>query len=186
MRYNNLLEIMISNLAEIKLALVGEVVMSEELELMGNSLFDNQVPKIWADIGFLSLKPLSSWVQDLNERVIFLKKWIEGGTPAVFWISGFFFPQAFLTGTLQNYARKHMIAIDELSYEVKIYDDISSSDVKEKPEDGCYVYGQYLEGARWNYNTHLLDDSNPKQLFTELPMIWFLPKQNRVAPTTGI
>lgn len=150
--------------------------MSEELEKMSNSIYDNQVPKIWADVGFLSLKPLSSWIQDLNDRVIFLKEWVEGGTPSVFWISGFFFPQAFLTGTLQNYARKHVIAIDELSFEYKIYDDIQAKDVKEKPEDGCYIYGLYLEGARWNFNTHLLDESIPKQLYTELPMIWLLPK----------
>jgi len=74
--------------------------MSEDLESMSTSLFDNQVPGIWSDIGFLSLKPLSSWFEDLKERVKFLKDWISNGTPKVFWISGFFFPQAFLTGTL--------------------------------------------------------------------------------------
>ena len=185
-KYNRLLVVMKQSLKDIQRALVGEVVMSEELEKVGNSLFDNQVPEMWNDVGFLSLKPLSSWIQDLNDRIKFLTDWIEGGTPAVFWISGFFFPQAFLTGTLQNYARKHIIAIDELTFQFKIYDDISPQDVKEKPEDGCYVYGMYLEGARWNSNTHLLDSSRPKQLFTELPMIWFLPKQNRKVPDTGI
>jgi len=61
----------------------------------------------------------------LEDRVHFLSKWIEHGTPAVFWVSGFFFPQAFFTGTLQNYARKHIIAIDELDFEFKIYDEIT-------------------------------------------------------------
>ena len=186
LRYNKLLVIMTESLENFQKALVGEVVMSEDLEKLGNSLFDNLVPIMWEDVGFLSLKPLASWVQDLNDRIKFLTDWIEGGTPAVFWISGFFFPQAFLTGTLQNYARKHIIAINELSYQFKIYDDISPQDVKEKPEDGCYVYGMYLEGARWNPNTHLLDDSRPKQLYTELPMVWFLPKQNRKIPSTGV
>jgi dynein heavy chain len=59
------------------------------------------VPKLWAEKGFLSLKPLgmsffliikASWTQDLNERIGFLKDWIDNGTPKVFWISGFFFP----------------------------------------------------------------------------------------------
>jgi dynein heavy chain len=79
-------------LANIKKALVGDVVMSEELEAMGNSMYDNMVPGSWADVGFLSLKPLASWMSELLVRVDFMTKWINGGTPACYWISGFFFP----------------------------------------------------------------------------------------------
>lgn len=89
---------------------------------MCNSLFDQQVPKIWADVGFLSMKSLGSWTQDLIDRIKFLQGWIDGGTPNVFWISGFFFPQAFITGTLQNYARKYVIAVDRIDFEVKVLD----------------------------------------------------------------
>jgi dynein heavy chain, axonemal len=71
---------------------VGEVVMSEDLEKMGASLYDNQVPKDWAEKGFLSLKPLGSWMVDLLARIDFLQNWITNGSPAAFWISGFFFP----------------------------------------------------------------------------------------------
>lgn len=46
-RYNRLLVLMKDMLVNVQLALVGEVVMSEELEKMSNSLFDNQVPKAW-------------------------------------------------------------------------------------------------------------------------------------------
>lgn len=56
----------------------------------------------------------------------------------------------------------------------------------EKPEDGCYIWGMYLEGARWNSTTHMLDESKPKKLYTELPMAWFYPKRNRKTPETGI
>jgi dynein heavy chain len=86
-RYNRLLEIMWSSLINVKKALKGEVVMSDELELLSNSLFNNQVPKMWEARGFLSLKPLASWIQDLNERVDFMNQWINKGTPVVFWIS---------------------------------------------------------------------------------------------------
>jgi dynein heavy chain len=44
----------------------------------------------------------------------------------------------------------------------------------------------YLEGARFNTTTHMLDDSRPKQLYTELPMCWLLPKKNRKKPESGI
>lgn len=43
-----------------------------------------------------------------------------------------------------------MIAIDRLEFEYKILD-LEPSKVTQKPDDGCYVYGVYLEGARWDY-----------------------------------
>lgn len=46
-RYNRLLVDMKASLALVQKALKGEVVMSEELEKMSNSIFDNGVPKAW-------------------------------------------------------------------------------------------------------------------------------------------
>ncbi len=43
----------------------------------------------------------------------------------------------------------------------------------------------FLEGARWNYETHILDESKPKELYTDVPVIHFLPKVNRDLPTSG-
>jgi dynein heavy chain len=76
------------------------------------------------------MMPLASWINDCNERTDFLQGWYDNGTPSIFWISGFFFPQAFLTGTMQNYARRQIIAIDELSYKFEIRDDLVKEDVK--------------------------------------------------------
>ena len=55
-------------------------------------------------------------------------------------------------------------------------DDKKAKDIEEKPKDGCYVYGMLLEGARWNYEEHILVDSLPKELYTDMPLIWFVPK----------
>lgn len=68
-RYNRLLVMMGEMLKNIQKALVGEVVMSDDLEKMASSFFDNMVPEVWAEVGFLSLKPLASWIIDLNDRV---------------------------------------------------------------------------------------------------------------------
>jgi dynein heavy chain len=32
----------------------------------------------------------------------------------------------------------------------------------------------------------MIDESIPKQLFTELPLLWYVPKRNREIPPTGI
>lgn len=159
--------------------------MSEQLEAMSRSIYDNQVPKYWASIGFLSMKPLASWVEDMNDRISFLQNWYDKGTPQVFWISGFFFPQAFLTATLQNYARSRGIAIDKLSFEFIIKDDLKYTDVTAKPEDGVYCYGLFLEGCRWDYEKHMLNESEPKRLFVELPLLHLCPVVDRVKPVTG-
>jgi dynein heavy chain, axonemal len=34
--------------------------------------------------------------------------------------------------------------------------------VEKRPENGCYVYGMYLEGCKWNYDKMELDESDPK------------------------
>ena len=87
---------------------------------------------------------------------------------------------------LQNYARKHVIAIDRLGFEFKILDNTSYQSITQKPEDGCYIYGMFIEGARWGTENHALTDSKPKELYSDLPLIQLLPLADRVQPKTGI
>lgn len=160
--------------------------MSEDLDAMANAIFDNRVPPSWVSKGFLSMKPLSSWIEDCNRRCDFLKEWIEGGVPKVYWVSGFFFPQAFFTGILQNYARANTIAVDKLTYDFIFKDTLHAKDITEKPESGALCYGLYLEGCKWCYDKHMLADSDPKKLFVDLPMLHFKPEADRKPPTSGI
>uniref|UniRef100_A0A669QRL3 Dynein axonemal heavy chain 1 n=1 Tax=Phasianus colchicus TaxID=9054 RepID=A0A669QRL3_PHACC len=180
-RYNSLLEVIAQTLKDLLKALKGLVVMSSQLELMANSLYSNSVPTMWNTKAYPSLKPLASWVNDLVQRVEFLQKWISHGIPSVFWISGFFFPQAFLTGTLQNFARKSVISIDNISFSFKVRDELSRP-----PSEGCYIYGLFLEGARWDTSAFQLAESRPKELYSEMAVIWLLPVANRKPPAAGI
>jgi len=92
-KYNHLMRIMIIHLKNVQLALVGEVVMSAELDALATALFNNQVPFEWNEKnGFLTLKPLATWFNDLVGRVEFIDGWIKNGLPYVFWLNKFVFP----------------------------------------------------------------------------------------------
>jgi len=186
MRYNPLIRKINKSLPQLRKALKGLVVMTEELEEVSNALLVQTVPKSWAALAYPSLKPLDPWISELLQRIEFLQDWYDNGIPAVFWISGFYFPQAFFTGTLQNYARKMTVPIDTLSFDFVVHDDKSIDDFTERPEDGCRIHGLFLEGARWNSTTHMLDDSLPKQLYTKAPIMHLVPKRDRKPPQGGI
>jgi len=185
LRFNRLLETIHRSLRELLKALKGLVVMSAPLERMTASIYTNKVPDMWEAKAYPSLKPLASWVNDLVARINFLQTWITNGIPSVFWISGFFFPQAFLTGTLQNYARKHKCSIDTVSFGFDVRRE-TAVQLIQRPTDGCYIDGLFLEGCRWDEERHVLAESRPKELFVSMPVIWLKPVQNRVDPTEGV
>lgn len=54
-----------------------------------------------------SLKPLGSYMANLEARLEMMDNWIAHGPPAVFWISGFYFTHAFLTGMTANIPDAH-------------------------------------------------------------------------------
>lgn len=92
-----------------------------------------------------------------------MQKWIDEGAPPSFWISGFFFTQSFLTGTMQNFARKYKLPIDTLQYTFNVIPpSITEEKVKKAPEDGCYIYGLFFDGARWDADEENISEQLPK------------------------
>ncbi|XP_037871312.1 dynein axonemal heavy chain 1 isoform X2 [Bombyx mori] len=176
-RYNRLLKVIDDSLTEVCRALQGLAAMSRGAEEAADALARALVPPRWTRAAYPSLKPLGAWVRDLAQRVEFLRSWAELGIPTVFWISGLFFPQAFLTGALQNYARKHVVAIDTLSYG---FEPLAAAPPK-RPDDGCCIRGLFLEGARWNMGDMSLDESRPKELYTDMAPLYLRPEQHRRA-----
>lgn len=104
-RYNTLTDVIAGSLESIVAAIGGLVLMTAELEATGRAMVDGKVPGLWLAKSYPSLKPLGSYVKDLQGRLEFFQTWYEQGIPGLFWINKFYFTHGFLTGALQNYAR---------------------------------------------------------------------------------
>jgi len=184
LKFNRLVSLLIAQLPVFRKALKGLVAMTDDLEAVGKGLYMNVVPDGWASVSFLSMKPLTAWMNDLNARINFMQSWVDKDNPISFWISGLFFPQAFLTATLQNFARANHIAIDRLTFDFVVHDewDDDGRNLTEHPPAGSYCWGLFLEGCRWDRVTHCLAPSLPKQLFVQFPLVHFLPTPDRKVP----
>ncbi|KAF7668491.1 hypothetical protein LDENG_00010030 [Lucifuga dentata] len=172
-RFNRLTQVVRVSLVNMRKALKGQIVMSAELENVYNSMLVGKVPAMWAAKSYPSLKPMGSYVADLLARLQFLQEWIDCGPPPVFWLSGFYFTQSFLTGVSQNFARKYKIPIDYIGFEFEVTKEEIHMD--ERPEDGAYIRGLFLEGAYWDREKMVIGESLPKILFDSLPIIRLKP-----------
>ena len=165
--------------------------MSSELEEVLQSIQLNKLPELFSRYSYPSLKPLSSYMVDLNTRILFLQNWIEFGKPQVYNISLFFFAQGFLTSVLQNYARKYSVAIDTIAFDFAVTDQIiddnlfvnSKNDLNTQkikvtlPEtkDGTFITGLYLEAAQYSLTEKRLIEAKPRELYSKMPILLFTP-----------
>jgi len=168
-RFNKLLNRIRSSLQDLQKAVKGLVVMSADLEGVSKAMFDNKLPAMWEKVSYPSLKPLSSYVAELLDRLSFFQSWVDNGPPLVFLMPSFFFVQAFMTGALQNYARKYTIPIDTVEFDFAFLQERPAA----PPEDGVYTHGLFVEGARMGEDG-LMAESLPKVLFA--PMVYVLLK----------
>uniref|UniRef100_K3WBQ8 Dynein heavy chain C-terminal domain-containing protein n=1 Tax=Globisporangium ultimum (strain ATCC 200006 / CBS 805.95 / DAOM BR144) TaxID=431595 RepID=K3WBQ8_GLOUD len=173
-RFNFLIRVMKSTLEMLKRAIKGLVVMSGALEKMYNGFLIQQIPKEWEDAGYPCLKPLAAWIEDFFARIAFTHDWLVNGPPMTFWLSGFFFPQGFMTAVKQSFSRERQIAIDAL---------VVSCETMGKDKEAChvpppfgvYIYGLFMEGARYDRNAMMMAESIPNELFDRMPVIWLKP-----------
>ncbi|XP_043921456.1 dynein axonemal heavy chain 5-like [Protopterus annectens] len=164
-----------STLTDLKLAIDGTIIMSEDLRDALDNMYDARIPKLWFKISWESAT-LGFWFTELLERSQQFQTWLFDGRPNQFWMTGFFNPQGFLTAMRQETTRMNLSkgwALDS----VILHNDVTrmmKEDVNGPPPadiGGVYIYGLFLDGAGWDRRNIKLMESSPKVLFTSLPVI---------------
>jgi dynein heavy chain len=156
-RMNTLLSEIRRSLVELKKGLSGQLNMSEPMEHLAEALTINQVPgrnifhkASWEKYAWPSRKSLQSWFSDLLRRVEQLGVWSESlETPVSIWLPGLFNPMAYLTAIMQVTARHTNLPLDKMAVDTHVTTFLEPSEVSEYPEDGMFVHGLFIEGARW-------------------------------------
>ncbi|XP_048507335.1 dynein axonemal heavy chain 6 [Athalia rosae] len=193
-RFNKLLAKIHSSMDNLQRAIRGFVVMSDELEKVFRALIHNQVPQMWHNVNvYPSLKSLGSWIRDLELRIDFISTWLLYEMPISFWISGMSFPQGFITGMLQTYARKHNTPIDHLKLDftptkvVLAQDSIETAHREAHkevpgaygnlsvPQDGVLIHGLFLDAGKWDFQFMVLVDANKGEMNPSLPVLHVQP-----------
>ncbi|XP_027744226.1 dynein heavy chain 5, axonemal isoform X1 [Empidonax traillii] len=168
-----------STLTDLKLAIDGTIVMSENLRDALDCMYDGRIPASWKKASWAS-STLGFWFTELLERNHQFYKWIFESRPNCFWMAGFFNPQGFLTAMRQEITRANKgWALDSvvLCNEVTKW---MKDDITNPPLEGVYVYGLYLEGAGWDKRNMRLTESKPKVLFEMMPVIKIYAENNTV------
>ena len=79
------------------------------------------------------------------------------GLRSNFWLPGFFNHHSFVSALKQNFARASSCSVDEVVFVFTVLGPEAAV------EAGCYgVHGLYLEGARWDAEAGVLEESLPK------------------------
>lgn len=117
-RFNRLINVIISSLSNVQKAMKGLVLLSPELEEVCKSILVGRVPNMWASKSYPSLKPLGSYITDLEARIKFFQNWFDKGSPNVYWMSGFFFTQSFITGNLLLTQQRCRITPESIQFQL--------------------------------------------------------------------
>ena len=166
-------------------AIDGSISMTPDIVDSINAVYDFRVPRKFqydptgAEISWLTAS-LAGWIKGLLDRHHQLNIWISKcERPPSFWLTGFFNPQGFLTAMKQEVNRqKKTWSLDEVEYSSDVLKEIIQGEdgrIEGKsinhPAEGVHIHGLFLEGAGWNRAEKRLEESTPKELYYQFPIL---------------
>ncbi|XP_071376580.1 dynein axonemal heavy chain 11 [Centroberyx affinis] len=170
-RMNTLIYEMRRSLKELDLGLKGELAISSEMEQLQTALFFDNVPDTWTKLAYPSTYSLAIWYNDVLLRCRELDSWTQDlSLPSVVWLSGLFNPQSFLTAVMQSLARKNEWPLDKVNLTVDVTKKFKE-EFNQPAREGAYVYGLYMEGARWDTQAGVITEARLKELTPAMPVI---------------
>ncbi|XP_039082400.1 dynein heavy chain 17, axonemal [Hyaena hyaena] len=171
-RMNILTNEMRRSLKELNLGLKGELTITTDMEDLSIALFYDTVPDTWVARAYPSMMSLAAWFADLLLRIRELEAWTtDFALPTTVWLAGFFNPQSFLTAIMQSMARKNEWPLDKMCLSVEVTKK-NREDMTAPPREGSYVYGLFMEGARWDTQTGVIAEARLKELTPAMPVIF--------------
>ena len=171
-RMNELLYDMRISLQQLDSGIKGDLSITEPMEIMMNCLAASSQPPTWKKNAWASRDALAGWFGNLLQRHAQLLSWTgDLAQPKVTWISGLFNSQAFVTAVMQVTSRKNDWALDKLVTIVDVTKKLTPEEQESTSRDGAYIYGLFMEGARWDVATGCLEDAYMKELYPKMPVI---------------
>jgi dynein heavy chain len=188
-RLNIIINLTTKTLRDLRLAIAGTIALAGDLVEALDKLFNASIPSAWLKKSWES-STIGSWFQGLLRRHDQLDRWLHRGRPKGYWLTGFFNPQGFLTAMKQEVNRLHAKdkwALDDVVMTSEVTNPPKEIEqLKDEPKEGVYVYGLFLEGCRWDGKMNCLVDSEPKKLFTPLPVLYVTGVQQKDKPTKNV
>lgn len=142
------------------------------MEDLQNSLYLDRVPESWSKRAYPSLAGFTAWFVDLMLRIRELDTWVtDFNMPSCIWLAGFFNPQSFLTAIMQSMARKNEWPLENMCLHCDVTKK-NKEDIGAPPREGAYIHGLFIEGARWDIQTGLIQEAVLKDLTPTMPVIF--------------
>ncbi|XP_018096048.2 dynein heavy chain 5, axonemal [Xenopus laevis] len=145
-----------------------------------NDLYHKRAPTYWWKLAWNFPCPsdlsLSSWIQDLQQRVAHFEKLLQLGREKMptYWLGAFQNPKGLLSVLKQEAIRRYSGRSGNIE-PIRLKTELTQRDkdhIRDPPHDGIFIYGIHIWGVLWNKTDSEVVDSPPKQALNTLPVIY--------------